>query len=1549
MATVDFDLLEDIENGNVFKAHYMGDISEQAIDNLLKAAFGVGLGNNIKFDANGKLIEIDGITVETGSYSQTGTTATITHDGSEIIQVGDILNIIFRVGTNNNTPEVLTVTSVSSTGTGATFTVTRATSASIVAEIVSFYFEDVAKAGSYTQTNNDILVTHNGNETLNVGDSVVFEPTSGSATAENVQVTQVISDTQFVTRSSTSVTTSGDAFFTKQDKDNIDSGNVDGIQTTATSILSSKQSNNLIDVLSEGEITGFHSPVQAGFTRGTDKYNLAALKDVFLNGTQVLKNSADLDNLTEADFNFVREDISFEPRFGTSDQVILDTINEIESEVAVGVEVKKGSNDSTSKAGDYHLAGAGGDTNVDIGGATGVNLTANQMLIKTDAVHGFVVDDLILFSPDASGGGTAIGMEEIVVSVPANNLLVINTSVNNSHTTGACTIKESTGVSRSILSQIDKLRITIGFPSLQFFNTETGETEGTQVNLSIKITESNGTVHRAIKGTKGAVIGKTNTQYFRDYIINNLKNKSYPLTVTVTRVTNDSTDTNLQNKFIWTSFTKITAQRRAYPDVAHIGLRFNAESFRSIPTRTYRIKGIKVKIPSVSGTLLNGTFRYFNNTRTVEVNTVDGSGNNLGHGLVVGDFITIINAVDGSGNSISAINGFHGLVTTNLVHQFEYNVNDKNETGGNILGTLTYRITPNVDITDGRINYPTGYSFNGTLTDDNNKQFSSDPAWILYDLLTNNRYGASIPETAIDKFAFYSASVYNSTLVDNGSGRGTKEARFSCNANINNQKDAFELIQNLCSVMRAQAFYEAGSITISQDRPSDPVYTFNISNVLEGGFSYTNQSQKAKFTRINVGFFDMVTQEIDYETVDDTTAQSRYGIRTQTIKSFATTSRGQASRMGKWLLFNQNNSSEIVNFAITAEAGVLVRPGQIISIADEVKQGVRRGGRIKTGISTTEIEVDDTASTDLVTTNTAKLSVVLPNGTLETRAINGISGATVTVSSAFSQTPQANSVWVIENTTLEPTTWRVINVQEQENLTFSITAASHNTGKYDFVEDGTPLPIKTFTVLTKKLQAPTDLSFREEILVINNKAVTRGTIQFAAVKGAIGYLLQYKLNNSNEINQIIKSTEFSIDNITNGIINVKVSSINTINKISEAPNEEKFNITGKTALPADVQNLKVETISDNLMRLRFDKSTDIDVLHGGNVVVRHSNLTDGTGTFTNSVDLINNLPGNVSETILPAIDGEYILKFKDDGGRLSFGETSVVVVNPDPTPKLLVFNDREDTDSPPFAGTKSDCFFSDEVNGLVLGSTVTIDDAPDFDAIADFDFVGDVDFLTGGSYDFAKILDLGAVNPLRLTRHFVTQGFYPNDLIDKRTANIDSWTDFDAATAFNVNAKLLVATTTAAPSNGSSYQDSDFTGKTFNTFANGTYVGRGFKFRCLLESEDPAQSIEIDQLGYKAELDRRTEQKSNLSSGTSASGLAVTFDQAFFTGAAETSVGVDTQKPSIGITANDLAANERFEITNISGSGFTIKFIDASSNPVNKTFSFTAVGFGRGS
>jgi predicted phage tail protein len=1015
-------------------------------------------------------------------------------------------------------------------------------------------------------------------------------------------------------------------------------------------------------------------------------------------------------------------------------------------------------------------------------------------------------------------------------------------------------VTASTPVTRQITNtNVDAVKVSITFAQLQKATNE-GDLLGSEVQLKISVQYNSGGFTDVITDT---IRGRSGDAYQKDYRVN--ITGAFPVDVRVSRITADSTDTNLRDSFQWTSFGEIIDDASTYLNSAYSSIRLDSMQFSAIPRRKFRIRGIKVRIP-------------------------------------------------GAGASSSG--------------------------------------TPSIDSTNGRIVYPDGYIFNGVM---GAAVWTSCPAMILLDLLTNTRYGFGdhITDSSLDLFSFVAASKFANTLVDDGF--GGQEPRFSCNVNIQSPSEAFDLINSLSGVMRCMPIWSAGTITITQDKPADPSYLFNLANVTEEGFNYSGSSLKTRHSVVSVAYFNMDSQEIDYEVVEDATAKSKIGTVVKQIKAFACTSRGQARRLGKAVLFAEQNESEVVAFSTSIDSGAVVRPGAIIEINDPVRAGVRRGGRLKTVTSTTVVTVDDTNATDLPTTGSPTLGLILPDGTFESKSVSSISGGTITVSEAFSQTPNVNTAWLLSNTSVEPQLFRVITVEEQDGINYSITALSYVEGKYAFIEDGETIPTRTTSNLTELKDPPSGLAATEQIFPINNQAVSKIVISWQPIVGVTQYQVNYRFGDDNFISEKVSRPDFEIMNSRKGTYDIQVFSYNVLDQLSATSTSIQFEALGKTAVPQDVTGLLVEPVSDQFVRLRFDKATDIDVTHGGNVVVRHSNLTDGTGTFTNSVDIIPALPGNVSETLVPAVDGEYILKFRDDGGRLSSGETSVVVTTPDPQPKLLIFNDREDTDSPPFAGLKSDCFFSDEVNGLVLGSTETLDDATDFDAIADFDFIGDVDFLTGGSYDFAKILDLGAVNPLRLTRHFVTQGFYPNDLIDKRTANIDTWTDFDAATAFNVNAKLLVATTTAAPSNGLSYQDSDFSGITFNTFANGTYVGRGFKFRCLLESEDPAQSIEIDQLGYKAELDRRTEQKSNLNSGTSASGLAVTFDQAFFTGAAETSVGVDTQKPSIGITANDLGGTDRFEITNISGSGFNIKFLNAGNAVQDKTFSYTAVGFGRGS
>jgi len=1104
-------------------------------------------------------------------------------------------------------------------------------------------------------------------------------------------------------------------------------------------------------------------------------------------------------------------------------------------------------------------------------------------------------------------------------------------------------VTNSASVTRSITNtSVDKIRVSIQFPALQEFKTD-GDIVGTEVKISIRITENDGTVSNPV--VENVVNGKATSPFVKDFEIKFERTMSFPIDVTVIRNTADSTDTRLQNSTNFLSLTEIITDSNAYQGFAYVALRFNAQEFQSYPKRMYRIKGTKIKVP-------------------------------------------------------------HDTT---------------------------------IDSNNGRVIYPADYTFNGTFKTD--KEWCADPAWILYDLLTTDKgFGGAdgvIDENTLDVFSFYSASAYNSELITDPITE-TTEPRFSCNVILNQKNDAFTLINDLCSVMRAMPFYSVGSLTLSQDRPtntvtntSDAQYIFTNANVSEQGFTYTGVGQKTKFTEVEVSYFDNDTQTLNFEYVsaDEITALSGYttkfGKIRKTLKSFACTSRGQANRLARWFLYTNLKESELCSFKTTLEAGVVVRPSTIIGIADSMRAGVRRGGRIKSVTNTTTIVVDDANNTDLTAENSATLSIVMPDGSVESRSISSISGSTITVSSAFSTSPQANSIWAIENSTIEFQTYRVLGIEETNHCEYNISAIIHDTNKYSQVEDTTVAANpRTITTLLDEKPSPSNASAVEQIVVLNNRAVSKIFVAWEPVQGVKEYLLEFQYENDNPERQRISRPSFELFESRLGSYTFKIRSYNTLGKLSSSTTTVGVEAIGKTAVPADVQNLRIEPISDQFVRLRFDQSTDVDVLHGGNVIVRSSNATSGV-TFSNAVNVLPALSGNVSETIVPNIqNGTYVLKFRDDGGRISSGDASVVMLQtvPNVLPKLTVITDREDTDSPtPFAGTKVDCFFSDDVDGLVLGSLDELNSVTDFDAIADFDFLGAVD-ITGGSYDFANTLDLGGKQPVSFRRHIVSNGFYPNDLFDKRTANIDTWRDFDGTKAPDVNASLLVATTDSDPdtstagtytiNNGSggagtiititktnhgysvgSFVTLDFTSGTgvdgdyqiqsvpttntftltsasslstsgncnfsaefsqFNPFVNGTYVARGFKFRCEMDSDDPAQSIEIDQLGYTAELESRTETSlgnAGATNGLIASGTStksVTFTNSFFTGQSGTSVAADSVKPSIGITIENAQSGDFFALSNITGSGFDIDVKNGSSH-VDRNFKYAATGFGRGS
>ena len=841
-----------------------------------------------------------------------------------------------------------------------------------------------------------------------------------------------------------------------------------------------------------------------------------------------------------------------------------------------------------------------------------------------------------------------------------------------------------------------------------------------------------------------------------------------------------------------------------------------------------------------------------------------------------------------------------------------------------------------VDSTNGRLVY--AGTFNGTLT--TATHWTTDPAWILFDLITNSRYGLGeyIAESQLDKYSFYSASVYCSELVDDG--EGGQEPRFSCNTVLNKRADAYKTVMALSSVMRGMTSWSAGSLSLTQDRPTDASYLFNLANVTAEGFIYSGTSLKTRSTVVSVSYFDMDNQEPNFETVEDTTAKNKYGIIHKKITGFGCTSRNQARRLGRFILFEEQNSTETISFTTGLAEGVVVRPNQVIEVSDPVRAGIRRGGRISSATTTT-ITVDNTSETDLDSTNNATVSVVMPDGSVEKRDVSSISGAVITVSSAFSSAPNSNSVWILENTTLQTSQWRVISISEEKD-NYAIVATSYNSGKYAFIEDGSPLPVRNITILNEPVAAPSNPTVTEEFFTEGNRARTRLNIDFNTVPRAIDYELRYQVDNGNFQTVRTRSPEVQILDSLNGVYNFELYSVNALLETSAQPTTFSFNALGKTALPADVTGLTAEPISDKLVRLRWNLSTDIDVTHGGRVYVRHSTKTDGTGTFSNATDLISALAGNTTTAEVPYLEGEYILKFQDDGGRFSAGETSVVIDLPDNLAPLIALTRREDLDTPKFQVTKTNVAFDAVTNSLNLTGTGL------FDAITNFDLESSIDDIGGiaplGTYEFggaagASFLDLGAVFSLDLKRHFLTEAFFPSDLFDA-ISDIDARVDFDGLTATKVNAEMLVSVTQDNPTTGSP------TYTAFQTFANGTYKGRGFKFKVNLTSNDPDQDIKVSQLGYTASFQRRTEQSTTtIASGAGAK--AVTFTNPFFTGTSAIG-GVNSNLPSIGITAQNMASGDYFVLSSITGSGFTVHFKNSSNASIDRNFTYQAVGFGKG-
>lgn len=253
----------------------------------------------------------------------------------------------------------------------------------------------------------------------------------------------------------------------------------------------------------------------------------------------------------------------------------------------------------------------------------------------------------------------------------------------------------------------------------------------------------------------------------------------------------------------------------------------------------------------------------------------------------------------------------------------------------------------NNDVDDGSYRAYTG-DWDGTFVLD----WTDNPAWIIYDLLTHPRYGLGhlVQDTFVDKWQLYQIGVYCDEGVPSGekdnAGFDILEPRFTCNVRLESQEEALEFLMEMLSTINAQMYWSGGQLRFTQDTIKDRIHLFTPTNVLGGSFYYEGPELNANHSIAHVAWSNPERfGQQDFEVYEDEARIQRFGERVLQVTAFGTTSRGQARRIGKWAIETEKRQSDVLGFSTGLE-GALLRPGDVIGVVDPDRNAARQHARM---------------------------------------------------------------------------------------------------------------------------------------------------------------------------------------------------------------------------------------------------------------------------------------------------------------------------------------------------------------------------------------------------------------------------------------------------------------------------------------------------------------------------------------------------------------------------------------------------------------------------
>ena len=606
------------------------------------------------------------------------------------------------------------------------------------------------------------------------------------------------------------------------------------------------------------------------------------------------------------------------------------------------------------------------------------------------------------------------------------------------------------------------------------------------------------TTKRVIADAVVTLKDKTTSRYERAHTFEPLQVAGAgPWQVRITRITDDSTSSYLQNNLEVAGYSEIQTEKFRYPYSALMAIEVDAEQFSSVPTRGYHMRYMIVNVPS------------------------------------------------------------------------NYDPITREYTG----------------------------MWDGTFK----RAWTNCPPWILYDIITNKRFGLGnrIEPWMLDKALLYKIGQYCDELVPNG--YGDAEPRFTCNVYLQEQQEAAKLLTDLASVFFSMAYYSSAGIHISQDAPRDPVYLFTNANVVDGFFEYSSVEETARCNTVKVSWNDpndMYRQKVEYVSDPELVRHLGYVRDTETV-AFGCTSRAQARRAGRHTLFT-NYYGSLIAFKVGVE-GAIPKPGDVILVQDSLRAGEHRAGRLQ-AVSGAVLTLDQAINVPVG----SELTVIDPTAGLQTRTVVSVSGKNVTVASAFNPQPNPDTLYTVAASDIQPQKFQVLSVAEDEKHEYSVSGMLHLDSKFSYISDDADLVFPDTSNADLALKAPpppTNIAVSDTLYygpggTLKSKILLSWTPP-DPVYGVRAFQVSYRKEASGWVTlaQTSLPSEEILD-VTDGMLyEIRVTSINALGLTAPDPDVTTYTPVGLKAPPTNVTGF-TQTVDPQLgTLLRWSPVSDLDVSH----------------------------------------------------------------------------------------------------------------------------------------------------------------------------------------------------------------------------------------------------------------------------------------------------------------------------------------------------------------